>query len=296
MRRSKRPGRSSAESSVSGRLVAASTITPSEPVKPSISVRIWLSVCSRSSCPPIAPGPPRWRPIASSSSMKMIDGRRLLGLVEQVAHAARRRRRRPSRRTRDALQREERDVGLAGHRAREQRLARPGLARTGARPSGSRRPGAGSGRGCAGSRRSRRARPRPRRCPRRPRRWCAARTARSAWRATGRGRSGRRATPAAARRNSQMKMPTSSSVGPKPKISVCHSGVPSSIGSALTVTFSRSISSSRPSSPNEGRTVSNLSFFFALPPPSGLYSVFLRNSPWISSPLEVTSLTLPCSI
>ena len=73
-RRSNRPGRSSAESRISGRFVAASTITPSEPVKPSISVRIWFSVCSRSSCPPSDAPPPRWRPIASSSSMKMIDG------------------------------------------------------------------------------------------------------------------------------------------------------------------------------------------------------------------------------
>ena len=72
-RRSKRPGRSSAGSSTSGRLVAASTTTPSLPVKPSISVRIWLSVCSRSSTPPMLP-PPRARPIASSSSMKMIAG------------------------------------------------------------------------------------------------------------------------------------------------------------------------------------------------------------------------------
>ena len=57
----------------SGRLVAAITMTPSAPVKPSISVRIWLRVCSRSSLPPNDPDP-RTRPIASSSSMKMIAG------------------------------------------------------------------------------------------------------------------------------------------------------------------------------------------------------------------------------
>ncbi len=74
MRRSKRPGRRSAASRTSGRLVAASTITPSAPVKPSISVRIWFSVCSRSSCPVNAAPPPRARPIASSSSTKMIAG------------------------------------------------------------------------------------------------------------------------------------------------------------------------------------------------------------------------------
>mmetsp|Transcript_49136 Transcript_49136/g.110487 ORF Transcript_49136/g.110487 Transcript_49136/m.110487 type:complete len:343 (+) Transcript_49136:1070-2098(+) len=75
-RRSKRPGRNKAASSTSARLVAASTITPEFPSKPSISVRIWLSVCSRSSFPPPMPPPPpaRWRPTASISSIKMIHG------------------------------------------------------------------------------------------------------------------------------------------------------------------------------------------------------------------------------
>ena len=81
-RRSKRPARSSAESSTSGRLVDATTITPSEPVKPSISVRIWLSVCSRSSLPPYDPDP-RTRPIASSSSMKMIAGAAALAWLKR---------------------------------------------------------------------------------------------------------------------------------------------------------------------------------------------------------------------
>ena len=48
-------------------------MTPSRPEKPSISVRIWLSVCSCSLEPPIAIGP-RARPIESISSMKMIAG------------------------------------------------------------------------------------------------------------------------------------------------------------------------------------------------------------------------------
>ena len=76
MRRSKRPGRRSAWSSTSGRFVAATTMTPVEESKPSISVRIWFSVCSRSSLPPLKPATPevRERPIASSSSMKMIAG------------------------------------------------------------------------------------------------------------------------------------------------------------------------------------------------------------------------------
>mmetsp|Transcript_7370 Transcript_7370/g.15405 ORF Transcript_7370/g.15405 Transcript_7370/m.15405 type:complete len:286 (+) Transcript_7370:785-1642(+) len=74
-RRSKRPGRRSASSSTSARLVAAMTTTPELPEKPSISVRIWLSVCSCSSLPPpIPPLPPRFLPMASISSMKMMQG------------------------------------------------------------------------------------------------------------------------------------------------------------------------------------------------------------------------------
>ena len=86
--RSKRPGRSSAGSRMSGRLVAAMRMTFVLGSKPSISTSSWLSVCSRSSWPPPMPAP-RWRPTASISSTKMIAGRVLLGLVEQVAHAAR---------------------------------------------------------------------------------------------------------------------------------------------------------------------------------------------------------------
>ena len=73
MRRSKRPGRSRALSSTSARLVAAMQMMPGLPSKPSISVRIWLSVCSRSSLPPAMPAP-RCRPTASISSMKMMHG------------------------------------------------------------------------------------------------------------------------------------------------------------------------------------------------------------------------------
>src|SRR5438477_228875 len=63
-RRSKRPGRRSAGSRTSARLVAASTITPSRESKPSISVRIWLRVCSCSSLPPILNAAARLRPKA----------------------------------------------------------------------------------------------------------------------------------------------------------------------------------------------------------------------------------------
>src|SRR6185503_3985087 len=72
-RRSKRPGLRSALSSTSGWLVAARTMMPSRLEKPSISVKIWFSVCSCSLEPPITTCP-RARPIASSSSMKMMAG------------------------------------------------------------------------------------------------------------------------------------------------------------------------------------------------------------------------------
>ena len=70
---SKRPGRSNAGSKTSGRLVAAITITPSLPSKPSISTSNWFKVCSRSSWPPPRPAP-RCRPTASISSIKIIQG------------------------------------------------------------------------------------------------------------------------------------------------------------------------------------------------------------------------------
>ena len=71
--RSKRPGRRSAGSRTSGRLVAATTITFVFVSKPSISTRIWLRVCSRSSWLPPRPAP-RWRPTASISSTKTMQG------------------------------------------------------------------------------------------------------------------------------------------------------------------------------------------------------------------------------
>ena len=119
--RSKRPGRSSAGSRMSGRLVAPITTRPPSPANPSISTRIWLSVCSRSSLPCPMPAP-RLRPAASSSSMKMIAGDDLARLAEQVAHA---RRSHADERLDEvrARQREEGRVGFAGHRLGEQRLA-----------------------------------------------------------------------------------------------------------------------------------------------------------------------------
>jgi hypothetical protein len=126
--RSKRPARSSAGSRISGRLVAARMISPTELSKPSISVSSWLSVCSFSSWPPpMGPPTPRARPSASSSSMKMMAGACCAGLLEQVAH--------PRRADADehldelaAGDREERHPGLAGHGLGQQRLAGAGRA------------------------------------------------------------------------------------------------------------------------------------------------------------------------
>ena len=94
---------------------------PVERSKPSISASSWLSVCSRSSFVDERPAPRRW-PIASTSSMKMIAGRPLPRLGEQVAHP----------RGSDADEhldearagdREERHPGLAGNGPGQQRLA-----------------------------------------------------------------------------------------------------------------------------------------------------------------------------
>src|SRR5215208_6324994 len=68
-RRSNRPGRSSAASRTSGRFVAPSTITARFASKPSISVRIWFRVCSRSSLPPPKPAlAPRERRLAGAGA------------------------------------------------------------------------------------------------------------------------------------------------------------------------------------------------------------------------------------
>ena len=120
--RSNRPGRSSAGSSTSGRLVAASTTTPSLPEKPSISVRIWFSVCSRSSWPPIDAG----AAARAADGVDLVDEddrrRDLARLGEQLAHAA-------GADADDHLDElrgagaEERHLGLAGGGAGQQRLA-----------------------------------------------------------------------------------------------------------------------------------------------------------------------------
>ena len=128
-RRSKRPGRSSAESRISGRLVAPSTITATSDSKPSISVRIWLSVCSRSSLPPPKPDAAGARAPDGVELVDEDDRRRgLLGGLEEVAHArgADADDRLDELRRRD---REERHPRLARHGLGQQRLAGAGLAR-----------------------------------------------------------------------------------------------------------------------------------------------------------------------
>ncbi|CAM0913609.1 unnamed protein product [Alopecurus aequalis] len=80
--RSKRPGRSSAASRISGRFVAAITMTPLSPLNPSISVSSWFSVCSLSSLPPPMPVP-RCRPTASISSMNTRHGALPLALLNR---------------------------------------------------------------------------------------------------------------------------------------------------------------------------------------------------------------------
>ena len=72
--RSKRPGRSKAGSSTSGRLVAARMIMPESVAKPSISTNSEFSVFSRSSLEPGILPRPRERPTASISSIKIIQG------------------------------------------------------------------------------------------------------------------------------------------------------------------------------------------------------------------------------
>mmetsp|Transcript_2424 Transcript_2424/g.7104 ORF Transcript_2424/g.7104 Transcript_2424/m.7104 type:complete len:361 (+) Transcript_2424:834-1916(+) len=72
--RSKRPGRMSASSRMSARLVAARMMIPEVVLKPSISTSSWLSVFSRSSLPPAKPPLPRLRPTASISSIKTMHG------------------------------------------------------------------------------------------------------------------------------------------------------------------------------------------------------------------------------
>ena len=166
-RRSKRPGRSSARSSTSGWLVAASTMTPSRPEKPSISVRIWFSVCSCS-----LGAADRHLAARAADGVDLVDEddrRRVLArLLEQIAHA----RRAHADDHLDELggaHREERHARLAGDRLARAASCRCRASRSAARPSAPCRRGACTSRATSGNRRSPRARSRLRRCRRRRR-------------------------------------------------------------------------------------------------------------------------------
>ena len=125
--RSKRPGRTRAGSSTSGRFVAAMMMTPLLASNPSISTSSWFRVCSRSSCAP-RPGPTGAR-AALADRVDLVEEhqrrRLLLRLLEQLAHARGAQAHEHLDELRAAHE-EERHVRLAGDGAREQRLAAPG--------------------------------------------------------------------------------------------------------------------------------------------------------------------------
>ena len=79
---SKRPGRRSATSKISGLFVAAIIIILVFTSKPSISTRIWFNVCSRSSLDPPIPAP-LCLPTASSSSINTIHGELLFAFLKR---------------------------------------------------------------------------------------------------------------------------------------------------------------------------------------------------------------------
>ena len=286
--RSNRPGRNSAGSRISARFVAASSTTPSVPVKPSISVRIWLSVCSRSSTPPTLLAP-RARPIASSSSMKMIAGATFFAWSNRS-------------RTRDAPTPTIISMNSDADMWKNGTPASPATARASSvlpvpggpdssTPLGmvapSRRYFCGSRRKStisltsdstssmpatsanvvrgppSGSYRFARDRPIPPSPP----------------------------MPAAPRRKNQTIRPRNSRVGPNPTSTCCQNGAASG-GFALTWTFFCRSSWISWSSANAGRWVVNR-VTWAVALLSAGYLTFSRNVPWIVSPVEVTSSTLP---
>ncbi len=103
----------------------------------------------------------------------------------------------------------------------------------------------------------------------------------------------RRPAPLAARRKIQMKSAMIRIVGPKPSSRFASSERPSSIGRAFTTAFSSIRICSSESSANDGRSVlKSVSLFASLPLPIVTADL---NSPWIVSPLDVISLTLPFS-
>ena len=164
-RRSKRPGRSSAGSSTSGRFVAASTITLASGVE---AVHLGEDLVERLLALVVpadrAAAPPRERPIASSSSMKMIAGAASLACWKRS-------------RTRDAPTPTIISMNSDAEAEKNGTLASPATARASsvlpvpgapdeqhaARDARAR--AGGTCPGSSGSRRPRRAPARPRRCP-----------------------------------------------------------------------------------------------------------------------------------
>ena len=166
--RSKRPGRISAESSVSGRLVAAMMMRPLLRVE---AVHLRQQLVERLLAL-VVPGEVA-RPARLADRVELVDEddarRLLLRLLKQVAHA----RRADADEHLDEVragEREERHVRLAGDRAREQASCRCLAGRPTARPWEFVRRVCGTSRGSTGSRRSRAARLPPRRRRRRRRR------------------------------------------------------------------------------------------------------------------------------
>ena len=124
--RSKRPGRSSAGSSTSGRLVAAITITPAVRLE---AVHLDQQLVQRLLALVVAAA--EARAALAADRVDFVDehdaGRVLLRLLEHVAHA----RRADADEHLDEIgtgNREERHLGLAGDGPRQQRLAGAGIA------------------------------------------------------------------------------------------------------------------------------------------------------------------------
>src|SRR3954471_6455093 len=102
------------------------------------------------------------------------------------------------------------------------------------------------------------------------------------------------APPPACRRMSQMNRPTSRIVGPKPRNSVERNDRPLSMGSALTTTPLDSSCLVRfVVSTNDGTSVLKWSTLVAFFSPDGVNFAFFLRSPWIVSPCEEISWTLP---
>ena len=140
--RSKRPGRSSALSSLSIWFDAASTITvPGSRSKPSSSTSSWLSACSRSRGAAVAGA----GAAMAADRVELVDeDHRAAGLARLLEEPADAGRAAADEHLDEARARggEEVDAGLGGDRAGQHRLAGARAARRAARPRGARAPSA----------------------------------------------------------------------------------------------------------------------------------------------------------